>query len=508
MKKKFKMPSALTILFCIVIFAAVLTWIIPAGQYEYRKLEDGKMVPIEGTYKEISSNRQGLWDIFSAPIKGFTGVTETGADGSKLIKVEGAVGIGIYLMIMNAFVTLVMKTGAISAGMSQLTKKLLGKEILLIPILMFLFSLCGTILGFWEETLGFYMLIVPVFISAGYDSIVGLLVIIWGAGLGLIGSTINPFATGIATKLAGVNIGTGIVFRLFIYVLFFVLGAFYIMNYAKKVKNKPSDSLVFENRESDIEHFLKDSKGNNKITTVHKKVLFIFGSVFLILLLSVLPWADIFGITFFEDVHKSILSVPLLKDILGKIIPFGQWEIPQLAILFLIATILVGFIGKFSEKYFIDAFFSGVSDVMSVVFVIAIAYGVKIIMDDGHITDTILYYGGGLLSKLSGSVFACASFLFYLPLSFFIPSSMGLATLSIPLLAPLADFVNIDRDIIITAYQVANGLINLIAPTSAVLMGALTITRIPYSVYIKSVFKLVLIILCIILIMLYLAPIV
>ena len=491
LKKKFKMPSAPTILFCIVVFAAVLTWIIPAGQYKYRELANGRFVPIEGTYQRIVSNRQGLWDIFCAPIKGFI----------------DSIDIGIYLMIMNAFISLVMKTGAISAGISRLTKRLSGKEILLIPILMFLFSLCGTILGFWEETLGFYMLIVPVFISAGYDSIVGLLVIIWGAGLGLIGSTINPFATGIASKFADVSIVTGIVFRLFIYVLFFVVGAFYIMNYAKKVKNKPSCSLVYENKEQDCEHFLKDTNKNDNLTSVHKKVLVIFGTVFLILLLSVLQWKE-FGITFFEDFNKWLLGIPVLKDILGSVLPFGQWEIPHLSVLFLMAAILVGFVGKFSEKEFVDTFFSGVSDVMSVVFVIAIANGVGIIMNDGKITATILHYGESLLSSLSGSFFACASFLFYLPLSFFIPTSSGLATLSIPLLAPLADFAKIDRDIIVTGYQVANGIINLIAPTSAVLMGALTITKVPYSVYIKSVFKLVVIVLCVILVMLYLAPII
>lgn len=487
MKKKFKMPSAPTILFCIVVFAALLTWIIPAGRYEY----NGRL-PIAGSFRKIASNRQGLWDIFCAPIKGF----------------KESIEIGVYLMIMNAFITLVMKTGAISAGISQLTKKLLGKEILLIPILMFLFSICGTVLGFWEETLGFYMLIVPVFISAGYDSIVGLLVVMWGAGLGLVGSTINPFATGIASKLANVPIGAGIVLRLFIYVLFFIVGAFYIMNYAKKVKSNPSSSLVFEDKENNEKYFLRDKDGNEKITTVHKKVLAVFGVVFFILLLSVLPWVETFGITFFDDVSKWVRSVPILKDILGPIPPFGCWEIPHLSVLFLVATILVGVLGKFSEKEFIDNFFAGVSDVMSVVFVIAIANGVSVVMNDGCITDTILYYGGNVLSKLSGSVFACASFLFYLPLSFFIPTSSGLATLSIPLLAPLADFAKIDRDIIVTGYQVANGLVNLIAPTSAALMGALTITKVSYPVYIKSIWKLVVTILCVILVMLYLAPII
>ena len=491
LKKKFKLPSAPTILFCIVVFVAILTWLVPAGIYECSKLPNGNLEPIAGSYREIASNRQGLWDIFFAPIKGFSESIE----------------IGIYLMIMNAFITLVMKTGAISAGISKLTKKLAGKEILLIPILMFLFSLCGTILGFWEETLGFYMLIVPVFIASGYDAIVGLLVVMWGAGIGLIGSTLNPFATGIASKIANIPIGEGIVFRIVIYVLLLVIGSLYVMNYAKKVKKDPSSSLVFDDKKRNEEHFLNNTKENEEITSTHKKVLVVFGAVFVILILSVLPWADTFGITFFDNLNNKVLSIPVIKDILGPIVAFGHWDVPHLCILFLVASILVGFIGKFSEEDFINTFFSGVSDVMSVVFVIAIANGVKIIMTDGNITATILHYGENALSKLSGSFFACASFLFYLPLSFFIPTSSGLATLSVPLLAPLANLANVKCDIVITAYQVANGIINLIAPTSAVLMGALTITKVPYSAYMKSILKFLIIIVCMILVMLYLVPI-
>ena len=487
--KKFKMPSALTILFCIVVFVAVLTWFIPAGQYDLKTIlrPDGTLeqVPLPGTYHSVISNKQGLSNIFYSPIKGFV----------------SSIDIGIYLMIMSGFIALVMKTGAISAGISHLTKKLSGKEILLIPLLMFLFSLCSTILGFWEETLGFYILVVPVFVAAGYDAIVGLFVVIWGAGLGLIGSTINPFATGIASELANVPIGTGMFLRFVIYILFFTIGTIYIMRYAKKIKNDPSASLVYHLKKTHEEHFLDNIDNTcNRITHIQKRILFVFACLFLILIIGVLPWKE-FNIYLFDDIKIWILSVPILGDILGPF-PAAQWKIPHLSLLFLVASILVGFLGKFTEDDFISTFFSGVADIMSVVFVIAIANGVKIIMDDGLITHTILSYGERILSNFSGSVFSCASFLFYLPLSFLIPSSTGLAALSIPLLAPLANIVGVGREIVVTAYQTANGLINLIAPTSAVLMGALTITKIPYSVYIKSILKLLIIIVVILLLIL------
>lgn len=485
------MPSALTILFCIVVFVALLTWFIPAGEYDYAMLPDGEtQAVVAGSYHKVNPDKQGIWDIFLAPITGFV----------------KSIDIGIYLMMISGFIALVMKTGAISSGISLLTKKLLGKEILLIPILMFLFSLCGTILGFWEETLGFYALVTPVFIAAGYDAIVGLLVVIWGAGLGLIGSTINPFATGIASELASIQLGKGMPFRLFMYILFFLLGTTYIMRYAKKVKDKPSSSLVFHLKESHENHFKNTNSESNHMTKVHKSVLCVFAGVFLILVMSMLPWEKTFHITFFKNSHAWLSNVPVLKDILGSTKAFGEWSTSELSVLFLAVSILVGFLGKFSEDDFIHTFFSGVSDVMSVVFVIAIANGVKEIMDDGHISATILFYGERLLSSLSGSALACASFLLYLPLSFLIPSSSGLATLSIPLLAPLADFTGMGRDIIVTAYQTANAIINLISPTSAVLMGALTITKIPYSIYIKSILKLLAVIVVILLVALYIAP--
>lgn len=492
-KKKFKMPSAPTILFCIVIFVAILTWFIPAGQYDLQVINrpDGTFeeIPIAGTYHSIASNKQGLSNIFYAPIKGFV----------------SSIDIGIYLMIMSGFIALVMKTGAISAGISHLTKKLSGKEILLIPLLMFLFSLCSTILGFWEETLGFYVLVVPVFIAAGYDAVVGLLVVIWGAGLGLIGSTINPFATGIASELANVPVGKGMFLRLIMYVLFFTIGTIYIMRYAKKIKANPKESLVFDLKKAHEEHFLDDTSAtNDKITPIHKRVLVVFVCLFLMLIIGVLPWKE-FNIDFFDNVKNWVLSIPILKDILGPF-PASQWKIPHLSLLFLVASILVGFLGKFTEDDFVNTFFVGVGDIMSVAFVIAIANGVKIIMDDGLITHTILSYGEHILSNFSGSIFACASFLFYLPLSFLIPSSSGLAALSIPLLAPLANIVGIGRDIIVTSYQTANGIINLIAPTSAVLMGALTITKIPYSVYLKSILRLLVTIIVVLLLLLYFAP--
>ena len=485
------MPSAPTTLFCIVIFVAILTWIIPAGQYEYKTLANGTLEPITGTYHNIESNRQGLWNIFYAPITGFA----------------NSIQIGLYLMIMNAFITLVMKTGAISSGISCLTKKLIGQEILLIPILMFIFSLCGTTFGLWEETLGFYMIIVPVFISAGYDSVVGLLVVIWGAGLGIIGSTINPFSTGIASSFANVSIGDGIVLRLFMYLFFFAVGSIYVMNYAKKVKNNPMCSLVYKFKKSNEEYFLKDENEakNLHMTATQKKVLAVFGVVFIILILSIIPWSSKFNINIFNYMNNFILSVPILKDILGPIVPFGSWWFSDLSLLFLIASVIVGFLGDFTEKDFVETFFNGVNDVMSVVIVIAISNGITVIMNDGNITSTILYYGESILSNLNGTIFSCTSFLIYLGLSFFIPSSTGLATLSIPLLAPLADFAGINRDIIITSYQSANGLINLIAPTSAALMGALTITKIPYSTYLKSILKLTICIVCLILVILSLA---
>ena len=207
--KKLKMPSSYTTLFAIIALVAVLTWIVPAGQYEYVDPDAEKLQPIAGTYTAAEKNPQGIWDVLIAPVQGFM----------------EAIDISTYILVMGGYIAVVMSSGAIDVGIKSVIRKLSGKEHLLIPVLMCLFALGGTTFGMWEETMAFYLILIPVFIAMGYDSVVGVYVVALGAGLGTLGSTVNPFATGIASGFADISIGDGLVLRLIILVMAVALGS-------------------------------------------------------------------------------------------------------------------------------------------------------------------------------------------------------------------------------------------------------------------------------------------
>lgn len=472
--KKLKMPSSYTTLFLIIAFVAVLTWIVPAGQYEYVDPEAEKLQPIAGTYSPGESNPQGIWDVLIAPVNGFI----------------DAIDVSVYILIMGGYLAVIMSSGAIDAGIKTVVKKLGGKEHLLIPVLMCLFALGGTTFGMWEETMAFYLILIPVFIAMGYDSAVGVYVVALGAGLGTLGSTINPFATGIASGFAGISIGDGIGLRFIILACALILGIAFVMNYAKKVKKDPKKSIVYDQKAQNEKSFLVSSpKDNTVLTKNHKIILLLFGLSFVIMVLGIVPWAGKFGITVFEDIHNFLSSLPVIGLILGHTVPLGDWWFAELSVLFLVSAVITGFITGKSEKEFFDTFISGAKDLFGVVLIIGISRGITVVMNAGGMTASVLHFGEVLLSGISGVAYSVLTFIFYIPLSFFVPSSSGLATLSMPIIAPLSDFVGVGRDIAVTAFQSANGLINLITPTSGVLMGALALGKIPYDRFVKHIWK-------------------
>lgn len=444
MKTRFRMPTAYTILFIILAIAAMLTWIVPAGQYD--KTADGQ--PIPGTYALTEQNRQGVGDILTASIKGF----------------YEAADVALFILMVGGFLGVVMETGAITAGIKNIIVKLSGRETLLIPILMVLFGLGGTTFGMWEETIAFFPLLIPVFLAAGFDTMTAVAVILLGAGAGVLCSTVNPFATGIASGFAGVSMGDGILVRLAQLVVFEGAAIWYVMSYAKKVRADPSKSLG--SRESISDTDVSDG-GRRRLTGRDKVTLALFALTFLIMVYSVIPFSDL-GIT----------AIPTLG-----------WWFDELSALFLVSGVVIGLVGGLKEERLVDCFVSGAGELLSVALIIAVSRGITVIMNEGLITDTVLSFGEGILSNLSSKVFGFFVFLLYLLLSVFIPSTSGLAALSIPIMAPLGDFANVARSVIITAFQSASGIVNLITPTGAVVMGALTLGRIPYDRWIKFSWK-------------------
>ena len=450
---KFRMPTAYTILFGIILLMILLTWFVPAGQYDYNAAGE----PIAGSYHRVEDSAQPLTALFTAPVEGF----------------YQGIDIAAFILMVGGFLGVIAKTGAIDAGITHIIRKLKGKESLLIPILMCAFALGGTTFGMSEETIAFYPLVLPIMIAAGYDNITAVATILLGAGVGTLGSTVNPFATGIASGFAGISLGSGILLRLIILAVLLALAIWYVMSYAARVRADHSKSLMADRRSEYLEHFSSLSHEESKpLTGIQKVALVVFALTFLVMIYAVIPFDD--------------MGLPL---------PALGWWVPELSALFLAASILLGILCRLSEMDIVTAFVSGAAELLGVAFIIGISRGITVVMNNGKITDTILNLGEAALTGIGSLVFVLLTYLIYLPLSFLIPSSSGLATLSMPIMAPLADFSGVGRDLVITAFQSASGLINLITPTSAVVMGALAIGRVPYDRWFKFSWKLLLLIL-------------
>lgn len=458
-KKKFKMPSSYVIIMGIVILVAVLSWVLPGGAYDYVDPEASTLEPIAGTYHQVESHPQGITEVIMSPINGFM----------------DAVDIILYTLVIGGFLAVVMKTGAIDAGIGAIIRKLKGRERLLIPVLMLVFSIAGAAFGIEEETLPFFPVLIPVLLAAGYDTLVGLSVIKMGAALGVMGSIANPFAVAIASRFAGISMTDGIAIRLVLLVIYIPAGIIFTMRYAEKVRKDPTKSLVYAQAEENKKFFFKGSSDLDsmpELTGKRKLILLVFGISFLIMIWGVLSWSDL-GITIW---------------------PTMGWWFPELCGVFLTASVIVAVIARMSSDDYIDTFLNGAKDLMGVAVIIGVARGVSIVMNDAQITDTILHFGESLLVNTSSVLFTVATYLIYLVLSFFVPSSSGLATLSMGIMAPLADFASVGRELVVIAYAAANSMLALVAPTCGLLMGVLEMTRTSYVTWMKFVGKFLLLI--------------
>lgn len=469
-KRRFTLPSAYTILFGLIVITALATWVVPAGRYA---LDDAGS-PIPGTYEEVdSSPSKVVTDSLKAPINGLYGI-EDPATGNVGFTNEGslfgAIDVALFILVIGGFIALTMRTGAIQAGIALLVRKLRGHERWMIPILMTVFAIGGTTFGMAEESLAFYVLIVTVMIAAGYDALTGAAVILLGAGVGVLGSTVNPFATGIASDFADTTLSDGLALRLVLLVGGLVLGIGFVLRYAEKVRKDPTASAVYALKAENEAHFkaTADDSGDIAITGRHKLILAVFGLAFVVMIYGVIPWED-----------------------LGIGVPTLWWWFPEMTASFLLFAIIIGLIGGLGEGELTSTFVDGARDLLGVALIIGIARGITVIMNNGQITDTVLHWAEEALGDVGEGGFAIVMYALFLPLSFLIPSSSGLATVAMPIMAPLADFAGADRSLVVTAYQSASGLLNLVTPTSAVVMGGLAIARVPYGTYIRWVWPLV-----------------
>jgi len=469
-KSGFRLPSAYTILFALIVLAAIATWVIPAGVYN---LNATTGEPIPGTYHEVASHPSRiLVDSLTAPLNGLYGIENASGNINYYNSgaLFGAVDIAVFILVIGGFLGVTMKTGAIQNGIASLVERMKGRERWMIPVLMGVFALGGTSYGMAEESLAFYALVITVMIAAGYDALTGAAIVLLGCGIGVLGSTVNPFATGIASGIAGVPISEGIVGRLVILIVGLAIGIFFVLRYASRVKRDPSKSLVYSMKADNEARFQADSAaGAVAMSGKQKAILTLFGLAFVVMIYGVIPWSD--------------LGIPF---------PTWWWWFPEMTASFLLFAIIIGLIGRLGEAQLTASFVDGARDLLGVALIIGIARGITVIMNNAQITDTVLHWIEKALGGTGEVWFLVLMFLLFLPLSFVIPSTSGLATLSMPIVAPLAGFLGVSTALVVTAYQSASGVMNLVVPTSAVVMGGLAIARVPYGTYLRWVWPLLL----------------
>lgn len=469
-KKKRGMPSSFTILLALLAIVAVIT------------------VIVSGTSGGAVTAAR-LSDFCTAPIKGF-------AD---------ALPVCLFVMILGGFLGMMTETGALDNGIAVLVQKLKGNEIMLIPVLMLIFSLGGTTYGMCEETVPFYALLAATMMAAGFDPMVGAATVLLGAGCGCLGSTVNPFAVGAAVDAltgVGIEVNQSIIIGLgaVLWIVTTAMSIFFVMNYAKKVKADKGSTILSMQELKDAEeaHGKAASEVHKevKLTGRQKGVLIAFAFTFVVMIVGFIPLADLNeGVAnFFDagavyDADGNAVVQGWSALITG--LPIGQWYFDEASTWFFLMAVLIGIIGGLSEKQIVNTFITGAADMMSVVLVIALARGISVLMANTGLDVYVLDAAANALAGLSGVIFAPMSFLVYFGLSFLIPSTSGMATVSMPIMGPLAVKLGFSPEVMVMIFSAAIGVVNLFTPTSGAIMGGLALAKIEWTTWLKFALKLI-----------------
>lgn len=469
-KKKRGMPSSFTILLALLAIVAVIT------------------VIVSGTSGGAVTAAR-LSDFCTAPILGF-------AD---------ALPVCLFVMILGGFLGMMTETGALDNGIAVLVQKLKGNEIMLVPVLMLIFSLGGTTYGMCEETVPFYALLAATMMAAGFDPMVGAATVLLGAGCGCLGSTVNPFAVGAAVDAltgVGIEVNQSIIIGLgaVLWIVTTAMSIVFVMNYAKKVKADKGSTILSMQELKDAEeaHGKAASEVHKevKLTGRQKGVLIAFAFTFVVMIVGFIPLADLNeGVAnFFDagavyDADGNAVVQGWSALITG--LPIGQWYFDEASTWFFLMAVLIGIIGGLSEKQIVNTFITGAADMMSVVLVIALARGISVLMANTGLNVFVLDAAANALAGLSGVIFAPMSFLVYFGLSFLIPSTSGMATVSMPIMGPLAVKLGFSPEVMVMIFSAAIGVVNLFTPTSGAIMGGLALAKIEWTTWLKFALKLI-----------------
>ena len=469
-KKKRGMPSSFTILLALLAIVAVIT------------------VIVSGTTDAVTAAK--FSDFFTAPVKGF-------AD---------ALPVCLFVMILGGFLGMMTETGALDNGIAVLVQKLKGREIWIIPVLMCLFALGGTSYGMCEETVPFYALLAATMMAAGFDPLVGAATVLLGAGCGCLGSTVNPFAVGAAVDALsskGIEVDQTIIIGLgfLLTVVTTLISIIFVMRYAKKVKaDKGSTFLSLqEQKDAEAAHGAAAAEAAKevKLTGRQKAVLGIFAFTFVVMIVGFIPLGDLNANVagFFDngvyDADGNTITQAWSAVITG--LPIGQWYFDEASTWFFIMAIVIGIVGGLSEKKIVDTFISGAADMMSVVLIIALARGISVLMAATGLDMYVLDAAAAMLKGVPSFIFAPVAFLVYFGLSFLIPSTSGMATVSMPIMGPLAAGLGFSPEVMVMIFSSAIGVVNLFTPTSGAIMGGLSLAKIEWTTWLKFAMPLIVI---------------
>ena len=516
-KKRREFPNTYVIIFAIIILCAIATWFVPGGEYVKSQVEvtdaiSGDVVLQEVVdYQQVDSNPQ-TWQIFSALFNGFS----------------KQAGIIIFILIIGGAFWIINGLKAIDAGIFsflKFTKKLernrllkrVGVNNIVMILIMLLFSTFGAVFGMSEETIAFVVILVPLAISMGYDSIVGVMLVYVAAHVGFAGAPLNPFTVGIAQSLAGLPMFSGIEYRTICWLILTVIMMAFVLIYAAKVKKDPTKSIVYN---EDSYWREKVTSTDNSVQYYHNKASWVsFGVIAIAILLFTIYYSDkcvitlgsnsytpvwlmpavallfvVFSIASLrKSVHFYILNLLVFTIIYLIIGVLGfKWYITEISALFLALVISSAVAGGYSPNKVANEFLNGAKDILSAAVVVGLAAGIVEILRDGKVIDTILYSMASALDGNSSSVAVGAMYMIQTLINIVIPSASAKAAITIPIMAPFSDLIEVSRQTTVLAFQFGDGFTNMITPTSGVLIAVLAMARIPYAKWFKFIWKFIL----------------
>ena len=441
-KKKFKVPHVFIILFLIIVLCTILTWIVPAGAFDYVENDQGRSVAVAGTWHEVDPTPVGPLRMFELIYEGMV----------------NAADIAFLVFITFASVTFVIKSGAFDGAVAILLKIFKGKSSLItIPIFMALVGLGSSTIGMFEEWLPFIPVFAAVYTGMGYDALVGLAVVAFGAGIGYSGAMMNPFTVGVAQGIAEVTYMSGSGFRIMCHAVMLVVGAAFIMRYASKVKDDEKNSYLYGTVVQDL-------------TTSENA-------------------ADVENLKF--GIQQKLVLLDLVAAIVVVVVGVikAGWYFSQICAVFIIMAIIAAIIMRWNLNKIGEMFAAGFTEATTAAMMVGIARGVKMVLTEGGIIDTVVNALTVPLSHLPAALSGIAMLIMQTILNFFIPSGSGQAAVSMPIMAPMADLLGLSRDVAVLAYQFGDGLSNIIWPTAyaAVVAG---LAGVPLDKWWKLSFKL------------------